>query len=72
MIGCLGLMILGFLVDGGTGYKRPFVLIGMLAVGILWVAVYPSGWMLGLPLILYSLGHRLGFRRLSPEPKQNT
>jgi hypothetical protein len=61
MIGCAGLMILGFLVDGGSGYRKPALLISMAVAGGLWIALYPSGWMLGIALVLYPLFRRFGF-----------
>lgn len=62
MMGFFGLMILGFLVDGGAGYRKPVLLISMTLVGVGWLMIYPSGWMLGLPLILYPAGKKFGFR----------
>ena len=54
MQGFAGLMLLGFLCDGGSGYKPIWLLAAMALVGITWSLVYPSGWMLGIPLIIYS------------------
>jgi hypothetical protein len=61
MVGFVGLMILGFLVDGGSGYRKPALLILMAGLGGLWIAFYPSGWLLGAPLIVYPLLRRFGF-----------
>jgi hypothetical protein len=61
MMGFVGLMILGFLVDGGSGYRKPALLILMAVFGGLWIAFYPSGWLLGAPLIVYPLLRRFGF-----------
>ena len=70
-IGFFGLMTLGFLVDGGSGYRKPALLILMAVIGGLWVTFYPSGWMLGIPLIVYPLLRRLGFetKKAADEPK---
>lgn len=65
MIGFVGLMVLGFLVDGGNGYRKPALLILMLMFGGLWSVFYPSGWLLGIPLVVYPLLHRFGFNRRS-------
>lgn len=54
MQGFAGLMLLGFLCDGGRAYKPIWLLVAMALVGVTWSAVYPSGWMLGIPLIIYS------------------
>ena len=54
MQGFVGLMILGVLCDGGAGYKPLWLLSTMALIGIFWTAAYPSGWLLGIPLILYS------------------
>ena len=60
MIGFVGVMVLGILVDGGRGYRKP-ALLGLLALlGIAWTLVYPSGWLLGVPLMIYPVFHRLG------------
>jgi len=61
MVGFVGLMILGFLVDGGSGYRKPTLLILMAVFGALWTAFYPSGWLLGIPLVVYPLLRRFGF-----------
>jgi len=61
MVGFVGLMILGILVDGGSGYRKPALLIVMLVLGGLWIASYPSGWLLGVPLLVYPLLRRFGF-----------
>ena len=60
-IAFVGVMILGILIDGGSGYRKPYILILMAIIGGLWIAFYPHGWFLGVPLILYSLLHRFGF-----------
>ena len=54
MMGFIGLMILGFLCDGGQGFKPLWLLSVMLLLGFAWSLIYPSGWMLGIPLVLYS------------------
>ncbi len=63
VIGFVGLMFLGFLVDGGSGYRKPALLIMMLMFGGLWSVFYTSGWLLGIPLVAYPLLHRFGFNR---------
>ncbi|WOO42257.1 hypothetical protein [Rubellicoccus peritrichatus] len=52
--GFFGLMILGFVCDGGKGYKKKWLLISMLLLGAIWIIRYPSGWMLGIPLMVYA------------------
>lgn len=54
MIGFLGLMILRFLCDCGQGFKPLWLLSVMILLGFAWTLIYPSGWMLGIPLALYS------------------
>jgi hypothetical protein len=61
-MGFVGLMILGLLVDGGSGYRKPALLISMALLGCLWIVYYPSGWLLGVPLTLYPLLRRFGAR----------
>ena len=58
--GFFGLMILGFVCDGGRGFRSRSLFIAMTVLGSAWCYFYPSGWLLGVPLIVYSVGRRLG------------
>lgn len=53
-MGFVGLMILGFVCDGGRGFKPLWLLSLMCLLGLAWLLIYPGGWLLGIPLILYS------------------
>ena len=53
--GFLGLMILGFVCDGGRGYSNRVLFIAMAILGCAWCCLYPSGWILGVPLIVYAI-----------------
>ncbi len=59
-IGGIGLTLLGILIDGGSGYRRPILLVMLSIIGIMWIAYYPSGWLLGIPLIIYPLSKGFG------------
>lgn len=61
MIGFLSLMILGFLCDGGKGYKPAWMLLIMTVLGTIWCFCFPGGWLLGIPLIVYSLEKLIRF-----------
>ena len=52
--GLIGLMILGFVCDAGSGYKKPWLLISLIIIGIVWIIIYPHGWFLGVPTLIYS------------------
>lgn len=57
---CLGLMILGVVVDAGKGCRHPALFVAMIALGAAWCAIYPAGWLPGVPLIVYPLARWLG------------
>lgn len=67
--GFFGLMVLGFLCDGGKGFKPLWLLLSMTAIGALWLTTYPGGWILGVPLCLYS-GEKI-FRIYSSKNRSN-
>jgi hypothetical protein len=54
LIGGAGVFLLGFLCDGGQGYKPIWLLATMTVVGVLWIGVYPGGWLVGVPLAIYA------------------
>lgn len=53
--GFLGLMVLGFVCDGGRSHASRGLFIAMVVLGSAWCCIYPSGWLLGVPLIVYSI-----------------
>jgi len=52
--GFFGLMVLGFLCDGSRGYRPLWLITSMMLIGALWITVYPNGWMLGVPFVVYA------------------
>ena len=65
LLGGAALMVLGIIVDGGTGYNRPWLLVLMLIIGVAWIVVYPVGWLLGVPLVIYALIRMLPLKRVT-------
>ena len=54
MQGIFAVTVLGFLCDAGRGYKPLWLFVVMMSLGGAWLAFYPHGWMVAIPLIVYS------------------
>lgn len=54
-MGFAGFIIFGLVMDFGSGHRSPALLAAMALLGILWCVFYPSEWLLGVAMILYSL-----------------
>lgn len=61
MCGFVGIMLLGFICDAGRGYRRRWLFVSMATLGGFWCYLYPSGWLLGLPLVLYPMCRLFAF-----------
>jgi len=61
LLGGLGIMILGFCVDGAE-YRPKWLFWWMLILGMIWLFYFPAGTMVGLALLIYTLGNRKKFR----------
>ena len=58
--GFVGILILGMLIDCGSGYRRRWLYVSMLMLGIWWLFLH-SGYLIGIVLVsdsLFKLFHR--------------
>lgn len=69
MIAFWGLVILGFVMDAGKGYRRNWISVSMVGIGAAWIAFYQHGWMLGIPLIVYPVSKWVGRKDTTKERK---
>jgi hypothetical protein len=67
VLGFLGLLFLAYVVDA-KGCRKPSILVPMAIIGVLWRVFLPSGWILGVPIVLYTLLKRLGYPLPPPAP----
>ena len=61
----IGIMFLGFAVDGGE-YRPRWLFWVLLMLGIVWLPLYAAGTMLGIALILYTLTN---YRKFYQDPE---
>jgi hypothetical protein len=59
--GFIGIMILGFCIDG-AGFRPKWLFWWMAILGILWLFYFPVGTMVGLALVIYTFTNKRKFK----------
>lgn len=55
LTGSVGILVLGLVIDCGSGYRRRWLHLSMLLLGVCWLFIHPAGYLIGIVLLLDSL-----------------